>query len=499
VIRDPRGLHGLTLACVSVALLSVSIRPWGWGGLALVALAPMMVAVSLEPRAWKAGCYTALATMGALLVALEGLALEHIAVFAIGVVGYGSLFFLVGWIAASVRARTARWSPLVVVVLWLTLEFLLGQRWLLGAYANPALAVGYSQSDTPLLRLAAWGGVTGVSAAVLIVNACVATLALRRRLTVLVAPVALFVCAAFVPISGVEATGRAFRVGVAQGSFPTTTYDIADFDAGTRREIAQRYAVLVARLQARDADLIVLPETAFGGWQHDLDVSREIRSALSGASFALVGAKFAPEKGVGYNAVLEWQREAGSLKNVYAKRFTIPLTESGYRPWQRSGVVPLGGVGFGLGICWENVYASLARSSVLEGAQVLAYLNGLLWAGFTATPSLQLRVSVFRAVETGRDVIHATAGGPSAVVRADGSVQVATAQGREATLIGTVQPRAGVTPYVALGDWVGWSASCVTAALLCWIAFSQSRLRASFAKGRSKWSGKQQSPSLQKK
>jgi apolipoprotein N-acyltransferase len=183
--------------------------------------------------------------------------------------------------------------------------------------------IGYSQFDTPLLRLAAWGGVIGVSAAVVAINASVTALVLHRRPVSLVVLLVVLGFVVFVPIPGSEPTGKTFRVGIAQGWFPTVMYTIADFDVATRSEIARRYSRLVNQLEVRGADLIVLPETAFGGWQGDLTASRDVRSALSGASFALAGAKVASADGAGYNAVLEWQREANLLGVVYAKRYTI--------------------------------------------------------------------------------------------------------------------------------------------------------------------------------
>ena len=106
--------------------------------------------------------------------------------------------------------------------------------------------------------------------------------------------------AIFVPAPNTKPFGNAFKVGIAQGYFPTAEYTIADFDQDVRTAIANRYDTLIGSLETRGADLIVLPETALGGWQSDLQNNREARYALRNASFALVGAKNAVGKWNGY-------------------------------------------------------------------------------------------------------------------------------------------------------------------------------------------------------
>jgi apolipoprotein N-acyltransferase len=124
-------------------------------------------------------------------------------------------------------------------------------------------------------------------------------------------------------------------------------------------------------------------------------------------------------------------------------------------PGRNIGLVRLGGIVFGLGICWENTFPGLARDEVRNGAQVLVYQNSLLWAGATATPVLHQRISAFRAVENARDVIHATAGGSSALINSSGHLIAVAPQVMEVVVTGAVQARTGLTVFGRLGDWFG--------------------------------------------
>jgi apolipoprotein N-acyltransferase len=472
-------LSPLFLSLCSSVLLSFALRPWGSGFIALVALVPLVLALRLETSPRRMMLWSYLTAMGGVFVALEGLALEYPWVFALGVLGYAAAFALVGVIVHVLKSRFKARAILFFPLIWVMVEFLIGQPVLLGGWANPIMTMGYTQWNTPLLQAARWGGAAGVSLLVLSINAGLAYALLEGSkkkgwaglplgLTIVLA-----VLSSFAPAPTTTIQGKPFRAGIAQAHLPTLEYTIADLEESSQQLIINRYKPLMERLKRQKADLIVLPETAFGGWYDNLETNEVLHSALSGVSLALVGLKTqqVAEDGqgvVGRNAIVEWQREAGRVREVYAKRNLIPVTEAGFDKGTHVGLVMMGGVKFGLGICWENTFSGLARETALAGAEVLVYQNSLLWAGATATPLLHQRISAFRAVETGRDVIHATAGGASAIINARGEIINSAPLTFETTLIGKVQPRVGVTPYLMLGDWVGWF--CAAFVVLCLIA-----------------------------
>jgi apolipoprotein N-acyltransferase len=456
-------------ALVSSGLLSLALRPLGLGWLALMALVPLVLVLARENSIWRGGVYSYLTAIGGVWVAIEGLALEYPWVFMVGVFIYALVFGVVGAVVVWCKNRLGSRAMLVFPFAWVALEFGIGQPLLLGNWANPIMAIGYTQFDTPLLQAARWSGVSGVSFLVLACNTALAFLWLETGRFVRVLPIVVVLILSslsLVPFDATKPKSSAFRVGIAQAHLPTLEYTLADFDAAAQSLIAERYKLLLAKLTEQKAQLVVLPETALGGWYSNLEQNEVLRQTLSGVSLALVGAKTSYSingKPEGRNAILEYQREAGRLREVYAKQLPIPLTEAGFAKGKNTGLVRLGGVLFGLGICWENVFPHLSRASVLGGAEVLVYQNSLLWAGATATPILHQHISAFRAVETGRMVIHATAGGASAVLDHMGRVVALAPQSLETTLLAMVQPRVGVTTFVKFGDW--WGLVCCFAVL----------------------------------
>ncbi len=445
----------IILVLFSSVLLSFSLRPWGLGALALVALIPGLLALFSETSFWKAALYVYLIALGGVFVALEGLAVELPFVFVVGVIVYPITFAFVGLAMGLGKTQFGNAALWFFPLGWVAVEFLISQRWLFGMWANPIMAIGYTQFDTPFLQAAALSGVTGVSLMVVCTNTALAWLLATKKVMPTIVFVLMGILVLVFPMQNISAKGKPFTVGIAQGYIPSLEYTIADFDVTTQKQIAARYKTLLAQLKTQKPDLVILPETAFGGWQVAPEQNQLMLDTLSATPLALVGAKVSYGKQNGHNAILEYQREARRFREVYSKQIPIPLTEGGYIPGRNTGLTRLGGVLFGLGICWENVFAMLARNAVNAGAEVLVYQNSLLWAGKTATPILHLHISAFRAVETGRDVIHATAGGPSAVIRADGKITAVSPRTTETILMGEVQPRTGTTPYLVLGDWVG--------------------------------------------
>ncbi len=58
-----------------------------------------------------------------------------------------------------------------------------------------------------------------------------------------------------------------------------------------------------------------------------------------------------------------------------------------------------------------------------------------------------------RSVETGRAMLRATNDGVTALIDADGRLAGRQPQFEPGVLTGMVQPRAGATPYMRVGNW----------------------------------------------
>ncbi|MEJ2292333.1 MAG: hypothetical protein P8Y05_11550, partial [Deinococcales bacterium] len=384
--------HRWHLALASGALLVVAGRPWGLGWLALVAFVPLLAALRLEPSALRAAVLVAVPAFGAAFVVYEALGPFAPALLPPVAAAAALPFAAVGALAA--RLRRALGEDAVVAsfpVLWLAAECLPGRSWLLGRFATPLFAVGYSQAGLPAMQLARLGGVAAVSLAVLACNALLTLALLRRGRWAVPALFALTLLVAGVWRSAPAPAGGS---GAVRGAAPTRAQLLAQPRAHLR--IVQRalpdaaYAAAAAIPAARTAllqgyvdqtragqtltgqTLTAQPVTAahpsgpgFTLWPEGAlpgplpaTGPTGLEPMLGGLGPVLAGAPARTPEGIA-NAAYAW--EGGTLRRVYLKRRLAPITEAGLVAGTNASPLELGGVRVAPLICFEAAFPELAR------------------------------------------------------------------------------------------------------------------------------------------
>jgi apolipoprotein N-acyltransferase len=355
-----------------------------------------------------------------------------------------------GGAAVFVAPLGRRWpaaAPALTAVLWVAQEAL-RDRTPFGGFPWGRLA--FSQGDSPLLRLASLGGAPLVTFAVALAGGLLAAAVRARRWRPAAAAGAgvlvLMFAAAAVPVPRPD--GPRVRVAFVQGNVPRLGLDFN----------AQRRAVLdnhvqatldLARQVAAGAprpDLVVWPENS-----SDIDplVNDDARASISAAAAAigapiLVGAVLEGPPGHVRNASLVWPPGRAEPADIYVKRHPVPFAEyiplrrlaravspavdrvpTDFLPGDRVGVLRVGPVDVGVGICFEVAYDDVIRDTVTGGAQLLVVQTNN--ATFNrAEAAQQLAMVRLRAVEHGRASLMVSTVGISGFVGTDGSVSDAT-------------------------------------------------------------------------
>lgn len=107
-------------------------------------------------------------------------------------------------------------------------------------------------------------------------------------------------------------------------------------------------------------------------------------------------------------------------------------------------------------ICYEDVFgaeiAQRIRKFPATPPNLLINLTNLTWFGNTSAPWQHLRLAQLRSLETGLPTIRATNTGVTAIINDRGRVTSQLPVFSEGVLTGSVQGRAGITPYVQFGD-----------------------------------------------
>jgi apolipoprotein N-acyltransferase len=121
---------------------------------------------------------------------------------------------------------------------------------------------------------------------------------------------------------------------------------------------------------------------------------------------------------------------------------------------------------FGVLICFEAIYAELARDLVRGGATFLVNVSSDAWFGTSAGLEQHFAMTVFRAVETRRALARVANGGITAVVGPSGRVLTRFPVDVELARVARVPIRRDETPYTRVGDLFGALAAVAAAAAL---------------------------------
>jgi apolipoprotein N-acyltransferase len=445
----------------------------GW--LAWVALVPLMVTCAtstpihgavfgfLAGMAANAGTYQ-------WLFEVKGFELYHFLIL--------SCFFALypaAW-AAGISYLNRLRSPLIFAApaLWVLLDYLRAHA---GFMAFPWGTLAHTQhQNLPILQIATITGEYGVTFLVVLGNAALADIFLegKWRKTMLATALIAFVHGGGLLALSLEPAGPSVQVAAVQ---PSILIGERNREMG-RAAALNRLARLTESAAASKLSLIVWPETAVVGnlranpflAMELTDLAREVNAPIIFG----VGEvdKFAArnEERRAYNAAYLVTEQG--LSPPYIKRVLLPFGEYvpleniiGWPAWLAPPMyrrVPgnnavvytvSDGLAFSPLICWENLFADLARESVREGARLLVMLSNDGWFGRTAEPLQHNLPSVLRAVENRVPVVVSSNTGPSQIIDPYGRVVAqASSLFEEEVVGGEVALSAGATLYTRIGD-----------------------------------------------
>jgi len=422
--------------------------------------------------------------------------------------------------ASALTSRLPFW-PLWTAALWVADEALRA-RVPFGGF--PWGRLGQSQTEGPLLSLAAYGGVPLVSFAVALTGALLAAAAIamgrawqaasaestglgpatRAAALSVVALLAVPLAGAlaWLPLPGPSLTegGPTRTVAVIQGDVPRAGLDFN----------AQRRAVLdnhveqtleladdVAAGEEPQPDLVLWPENSsdidpYG----NVDAARQIDRAAEAIGVPiLVGAVVDGPGRFISNTAIVWDPEGGP-GDTYVKRHPVPFGEyvparSFFRLFSADvdrirrdfhaadevGVLDIGGARVGDLICFEVVYDGLVNDVVDDGAGMIVVQTNNATFGYTDESEQQLAMSRLRAVEFGRTVAVAATSGISAVVAPDGTVTRSSGLFEPAVFVEEIAQRDSTTVAQRLGAVPEWGLAAVGAGAVMVVVWPALRRR----------------------
>jgi apolipoprotein N-acyltransferase len=106
----------------------------------------------------------------------------------------------------------------------------------------------------------------------------------------------------------------------------------------------------------------------------------------------------------------------------------------------------------------------LLAARVAAGAELLTHVSSAAWFGDPRLSLQLLDMARLRAIEQRRDLVCASASGPSAIIDARGGIVAMTAPLARGTAAGTVHRRAQRSFYATVGD--GFAIACAAVVVL---------------------------------
>ncbi|OKK17504.1 acyltransferase [Streptomyces sp. CB00455] len=466
------------LAALAGVLLYLSFppRPLWW----LAPLALALLAGCLHGRRARAGFGLGfLAGLGYLLPLLVWTGEEVGPVPWLALAAVEALFIALTGLGIALVSRLPAW-PLFAAAVWVAGEGLRA-RAPFGGFPWGKLAFG--QADGVFTPLAALGGTPLLSFAVALCGfgLCAALRTAGRHprraaaavaaLTV-VAPIGAGLAARPV-VSGAAEDGTVVAA-VIQGNVPRLGLDFNS----QRRQVLDNHVKRTVEL-AEDVKAGRVPEPDFVVWPEnssDLDPYSEpdayavIDKAVKTIGVPVaIGAVVAPETGPLRNTMILWDPVKGPTA-TYDKRKIQPFGERipmrsfvrlfssdvdrvrrDFGPGKDPGVFDMAGSGVGMVTCFEAAFDDAVRSTVRDGAQVIAVPSNNATFGRTQMTYQQLAMDRVRAVEHSRTVLVPVTSGVSAVIRPDGTVAQQTKMFTADALVAEIPLRSGRTPATVLG------------------------------------------------
>lgn len=516
-VESASGLQRAILAALSGVLLALSFPKFGHGAVALIALAPLVLAVNRV----RLGRALLLGYLSGTLWALGTLYWTALVVVQYGGLGWAAgvavmmLLCLVvasfpALFAAVVALWTIRLGPAGLLATpfgWVATEALRGLTFV----RFPWLLLGDSQHDNlPLVQLAAYTSVHGLSFVVAGVSAVIAYVVIERRsalrLGASVGAMGLLLAAwvhGSLVLSHPLLEEPRIRVGVVQASIRQED----KWDPALAAEHLQRHLELSREAAARGARLVVWPESAVTwGFDRSPALAAELRGFVRRERIHLLfGNDDVQETSSGeqvFHVGAKILTPEGALALRYHKIRLVPFGEyvplrplltlggritprlvrhvADFTPGDRAVVGNVDGGRLGATICYEAIFPDLVRRFTQNGADLLVNVTNDAWYGRTSAPYQHFAMARLRAVENGRYLVRAANTGISAVIDPRGRIVARTELFQRSALVEEVAFVNGSTFYAKHGDVFAWGCAALATLLTsatAWLPWKHSGTR----------------------
>lgn len=489
----------LLLTLLSAGLYGLSFPPYGSDAVAWFALVPFLIALRGLPVgwtllvAWLSGLMMAYAITDFLPSAVANYYGQGVPFGAFLFVSSVTVMCCLSHMAFAVwyrwpRRPTGVLAPFLVGAAWVVAEFVRGDL-----EGNPWGTVGYTQARVlPLVQIAEWTGVYGVSFLVVAMNAALADVTVatmeRRSWRAPAASVGLVATLSvgtalfgFHRLGAIEAEPPGgVPIAIVQGNVDLGAQWREEFYGRNLREYLE--ATRESRGHSPAPEVVFWPENAVTFFLQDEPLHRyAIGLALSdvGAQLVTGGPHKESASPTRFHNSAFLLEPTGDVLARYDKQVLLPFAEY-YPAWlsffvrrRFDGVreftageptppLPTAAGPAAVVTCNEGLFPRTVRERVDQGGGYIVNLANDAWLGVHKYSDRVLDIVAVRAIEHRQYVVRASSSGGSAIVAPSGRVLVQSEPFTAEVLHGSIAARTEPTPYRRWGDaFVTLCALCV--------------------------------------
>ncbi|MEE2961515.1 MAG: apolipoprotein N-acyltransferase [Myxococcota bacterium] len=161
------------------------------------------------------------------------------------------------------------------------------------------------------------------------------------------------------------------------------------------------------------------------------------------------------------------------LGDLFPWLYTLSPNTGRFEPGTTTSSLEMGGIRYGVLICYEDILPSFVRKVGDGLPHVLVNLTNDAWFGDTHEPRIHLALATFRAIEQRRYLLRSTNTGISAIIAPTGRIISESKQFEQENLVGQFVPLTELTIYQRYGNWFGWC--CVLGLALLGLMYTRRR------------------------
>jgi len=350
-------------------------------------------------------------------------------------------------------ALVSKWGITAYPLIYILLEEV-RNRFPFGGFGWVRIA--FTQADAPYAKVAAIGGATALSAAVVLI-ALVIFLISQRKFSLL--PLLPFLIV-LVPINTyvVDST----NVLMIQGNVPRMGLDFNSRAKAVFNNHFERTQIEIANNP--NVDFILWPENSV-----DVDpfLNTDVKESLDLIKQPLIIGAIVNKENRLLNTSILW---GGESPETYIKQHLTPFGEyiplrslarivsplvdevEDFSPGDSGKIFEIGTIKVAPVICYELIDDALLERAA-KNSNILAVQTNSATFGMSAESAQQLSITRIRAIEHGRNIASVSTTGYSAIINSSGKILQQTSMGTADSIRAEVDLIEGQTPRDRAGDW----------------------------------------------